>query len=114
MKVQEVARTIQLQEWATQIQERLGSGQGVREWSAQNHIAAKTYYYRLRRVREELLEDADSRNGMLPARPVFAALPAPRTNGAAVTVRIGKNTAEIADGADGDTIERVLRVLAGL
>ena len=115
MTVQTVTRTVQLQEWASQIQERLQSGLTVREWCEQIGIPSKTYYYRLRRVREELLENAESRNmPTLPGRPVFAALSVPRSSGAAVTVRIGDHTAEIQDGADAETIERVLRALARL
>ena len=115
MTVQTVRRTIQLQEWASQIEERLQSGQTVREWCERIGIPPKTYYYRLRRVREKLLENAESRNApALPGQPVFAALPAPRSNSAAVTVRIGEHTAEIQDGADAKTIECVLRALTRL
>ena len=115
MKVQTVTRTIQLQEWASQIQERLQSGITVREWCEQRDLPTKTYYYRLRRVREELLETTESRNApALPGQPVFAALSVPRASGAAVTVRIGEHTAEIRDGADAETIERVLRALSRL
>jgi hypothetical protein len=34
------------------------SGLSVRSWCAQNGISPKTYYYRLRRVREECVEAA--------------------------------------------------------
>ena len=115
MRVQTVTRTVQLQEWSSQIQERMQSGMTVREYCERIGLSLKTYYYRLRRVREEFLEDAESQNALaLPERPVFAALPAPRTNDAAVTVRIGEHTAEIASGADAETIERVLRALSRL
>jgi transposase-like protein len=113
MTVQTVTRTIQLQEWASQIQDRLQSGQTVREWCERIGVAPKTYYYRLRRVREEL-ENAEPRNMPTLGQPVFAALPATRMGGAAVTVRIGEHTAEIQDGADAETIERVLRALSRL
>jgi len=115
MTVQTIARTIQLKEWASQIQERLQSGLTVREWCERISIPTKTYYYRLRRVREEMLENAELRNiPALAGQPVFAALPAPRGSVAAVTVRIGEHTAEISGGADAETIERVLSALARL
>ena len=115
MRVNAVTRSIQLQEWASQIQERLQSGQTVREWCEQRNLAQKTYYYRLRRVRGELLQGMESGNlPAIPGKPVFAALTVPRASGAAVTVRIGGHTAEIQEGADAETIERVLRVLTQL
>ena len=74
MKVNEVTRAIQLQEWTSQIQERLQSGLTVRDWCEQHDIPTKTYYYRLRRVREELLESAGPRNAnalAIPDKPRF-------------------------------------------
>ena len=115
MRVQAITRTIQLQEWSSQIQDRLESGLTVREYCERRSLPMKTYYYRLRRVREELLEGAESRNALaLPGQPVFASLPAPRGSGAEVTMRIGSHAAEIRDGADAETIERVLQALARL
>jgi len=115
MRVNAVTRTIQLQEWASQIQERLQSGLTVNEWCVRHGIPVKTYYYRLRRVREELLESAGSGNVLtLPERPVFAALSVPGLKNVAVTVHIGEHTAEIQDGAGTETIERVLRTLSRL
>ena len=114
MKVQTVARVIQLREWASQIQERLDSGLTVQAWCEERGLPVKTYYYRLKRVREELLEAAENQNALaLPGKPVFAALPM-NSSCAAVTVRIGGYEAEIRDGADTDTIERVLRALMRL
>ena len=114
MKVQRLTRTIQLQEWASQIQEHLQSGITVREWCPQRDLPLKTYYYRQRRVREELLEAAETQGALsLPGQPVFAALPAPRSSReSAVMVRIGENTAEIYNRAEAETIERVLRTLS--
>jgi len=114
MRVDAVTRAVQLREWASQIQACLGSGMSVREWCVQQNIPQKTYYYRLRRVREELIENADSSNVLaLPGRPVFAALSSPRLSGSAV-MHIGQHTAEIHNGAEIETIERVLRVLSRL
>jgi len=115
MRVQAITRTIQVKEWASQIQERITSGLTVRAWCAQRGQSPKTYYYHLRRVREELLEKAKVQNvPELPAQTVFTALPVPPADRAAVTVRIGENVAEITDGTSAATIECVLRVLGGL
>jgi hypothetical protein len=95
--------------------EREQRGQSVRKWCAENGLNEKTYYYRLKRIREEALEEAESRNGLTMAeQPVFATVSLPRGSVAAVTVQIGAYFAEIQNGADGETVERVLQVLSRL
>ena len=126
MKVQEVKRQLRLQEWAEQIKECKQSGSTVREWCKGNGVSLKTYYNRMKRVREELLDAIDNESalqlssrvgGSTPQRlgtPVFAALPIPRMDIAAVTVQIGPHVAEIHNGAEAETVESVLRTLARL
>jgi len=97
----------------------------VRQWCDENGIGIKNYYYRMRRVREELL-DAMGNNNTLTLRnsspipletPIFAAVPERKlinyTNVAA-TVQIGTYIAEINNGADMDTVDGVLRTLSRL
>ena len=62
MKVQELKQNLLLQEWAAQIKAREESGMTVKQWCAENGPCLKTYYYRQKRVREELL-NAASRSG---------------------------------------------------
>jgi hypothetical protein len=56
MKAQMVKRVFKLQEWATQIADCKKSGQSVREWCCKNGINVKTFYNRMKVVREEMLE----------------------------------------------------------
>ena len=143
MKVQEVKRQMRLREWAEQINRCKRSGLTVRQWCKDNGIHIKTYYNRMKRVREELLDTLETENGSqlfglvqpdriitpmqqelagrsgsLPSKqlatPVFAALPTPRTGFAAVTVHIGNHVAEIHNGADSVVMENVLRTLSQL
>ena len=55
-----VKKKIRLQEWERQIEEQKTSGLSVQEWCRQNGIAAKTYYYHLRKVREDFLKSGKS------------------------------------------------------
>ena len=48
-----VKKNVRLQEWNRQIEEQRASGLSVQEWCIQNGINIKTYYYHLRKVREE-------------------------------------------------------------
>jgi transposase-like protein len=119
MKVQRAVRAIQIREWSHQIQECQDSGMSISRWCAENGINTKTYYYRRKRVREELLDgleiDVTSQLSNLPpdqlATPVFASLPMPRNSSTAMTIQIGPYVAEIHNGADTETVEGVLRAL---
>lgn len=50
-----VKQEVRLQEWFAQIEAQQASGQTVQQWCAENGINLKTYYYRLRKVREQFL-----------------------------------------------------------
>ena len=55
-----VNKELRLQEWSAQIKAQQASGLTVQQWCAENGINAKTYYYRLRKVREQFMEDSPS------------------------------------------------------
>ena len=55
-----VKQEIRLQEWAAQIEAQRASGMPVQQWCAENGINVKTYYHRLRRVREQCVESGPS------------------------------------------------------
>ena len=51
--INEVKQEIRLREWSEQIKRQQSSGLSVEQWCVKNRINPKTYYYRLRRVREQ-------------------------------------------------------------
>ena len=55
-----VKKEMQLQEWAAQIEAQQASGLTIREWCAENGIKPNTYYNRLRKVREQYVENTPS------------------------------------------------------
>jgi len=57
-----VKKKIRLQKWKQQIEEQKSSGLSVQEWCIQNGINLKTYYYHLRKVREEFLRSGKAEN----------------------------------------------------
>jgi DNA-binding CsgD family transcriptional regulator len=57
-----VKKNVRLQEWERQIEEQKSSGLSVQEWCQQHSIKPKTYYYHLRKVREEFLRSGKSEN----------------------------------------------------
>ena len=59
-KIATVKRNVRLQELNRQIEEQKSSGQSIQEWCKQKGINPKTYYYHLRKVREDFLKSGRS------------------------------------------------------
>ena len=49
---------VRLREWAEQFEAQQASGLTVPQWCAENGIKTKSFYYRLRRVREQYIQSA--------------------------------------------------------
>jgi hypothetical protein len=58
-------KNLQHHSWAIMVQEQTRSGLSIRDWCSQNNISTKTFYYRRKQVRSEILQAAS---------PVFAEL----------------------------------------
>lgn len=53
-----IKRDVRLQEWSAQIEAQQTSGLTVQQWCIENGIKPKTYYYRLKKVREQYIDSA--------------------------------------------------------
>ena len=95
-----VKKELRLQEWASQIEAQQSSGLTVQKWCAENGITAKTYYYHLRKVREQCMETV----------PSIVPLNVPRLS---ENIRIEKNVLQISLPADisADTLIALVREL---
>ena len=58
--ISEVNHELRLREWSEQIERQQSSGMSVEQWCVENGIKSKTYYYRLRRVREKCVAEQPS------------------------------------------------------
>lgn len=102
-KIALVKRKIASAEWAERIRECQNSGTTVARWCEANGINPKTYYYHLRKLREQICEQ-------IPV-PVQLSTEKPSVS-FAVTVRDASGiSVEIADGTSAATIEAVIRAL---
>lgn len=61
MDTQLTVKNIQHQAWALMVQEQINSGLSVRDWCGQNGLTTKTFYYRRKQVRSEVIEAASMR-----------------------------------------------------
>lgn len=55
-RIEQAKREVRLNNWQRMYEEYLASGKTVLQWCADNNITPKTYYYRLRNLREEALK----------------------------------------------------------
>ncbi len=55
-----IKKEMQLQEWSAQIKSQQASGLTIREWCKENGIKPNTYYNRLRKVREQYIENSQT------------------------------------------------------
>ena len=112
MNVQKTKTMLQIKEWSEQINDRSQSGLTVREWCENQGIAVKTYYYRQKRVREELLESRFLAEQANQKKSIFAEVSMSRMESASVTVRIGTSIVGINNGADMTMVERILQTVS--
>ena len=82
-----VKQEVRLQEWSAQVEAQQASGLTVRRWCLENGIKPKTYYYHLKKVREQFLDSS----------PSIVPLSVPQQN---ADIRIAKNDLQISLPAD--------------
>ena len=74
----EIVQFIRDNNWAAIIKERQESGLTIKQWCAENNVSEGAYYYRLKRLRAQLIRSVHIHNEDLPAElPVNNAPPAP-------------------------------------
>ena len=76
--IKAIKQEVRLREWAEQIEAQRASGLSVKEFCEANGLKIKTYYYHLRKVREECVASA----------PAIVPVSVPRNNS---EIRIEKN-----------------------
>ena len=91
-QVTQVKTQLRLEHWKQLISECQASGMSVCSWCKENNVSEPSYYYYLKRLRQQ------------------AIVSLPNTK-AAVIIRLPQATLEIADGTSQQTIQAVLLAL---
>jgi hypothetical protein len=108
VKISEVKREYQLQEWSGMLRERKESGLSVKAWCSERGITEHAYYYRLRQLRQMAC------NALEQAQPAqLAEVPlAPKVseNQAVLRLTTSAGTLEIIN-ADRSVLDQVLRTM---
>ena len=125
-KESQVAAQVRLSQWALEIQDcqNRPKEMTVDEWCAQHNITKANYYWRLKRVRQALLEQMESAAGSfvelpVPVRDTGTTLSAPNrantnscTFAPAVLHTTGGISIEIREGATSDFIKKFIVAVA--
>ena len=112
-RVGQVKREVILNEWAEMVRECQSSGQMVERWCSENGVNIKTYYYRLKRVRDRICEKISEKQDIVPLAICMENRKSASEN-VPITIRI--NGAEIAvqSGTDAETLRSILSVLKSI
>lgn len=115
----EIVNAIRSNNWAAIIQERQNSGQTIRQWCADNNISEGAYYYRLHKLREQMINAAAAQAASGPesqdSSPEFVRVPdavvsAP-AGGTALRVRRGTTVIEVRNDASEGILSLMREVL---
>ena len=106
MDVNELKTEYRLSQWEEVIKEQQESGKTVAAFCSEKGISPKTYYYRLRKIRESICKSISQKQPVIAEIPL--AVPEKATGGIRITTR--KGTMDISE-ASPETLERLLRVM---
>lgn len=105
-KIASVKNEVKLRQWEEMVQCRTESGLTVTDWCTENGINIKTYYYRLRRVREAMCSDVKTHE-IVPITPE----PEPEESNDRIEIIVGKARIIVPDKFNSETLRQVIEVL---
>ena len=101
--IMEIRKQVRLSQWSEMVREREKSGLSIREFCAGKSISAKTYYYRLRKLREAANE---------ASLPEIVQVDIPEAfNPGGIVIRTNAATIEINGNANPETVRAALSFL---
>ena len=105
-KIAKVKKEIKLAQWAEMVRSRSESGLTVTDWCKQNGIHIKTYYYRLKRVRQAVCSEME-RHDIVPVEPIAGT----EITTEKIELSIGDVKISLPDDFNESTLKRLLGVL---
>lgn len=103
-RIMAIKNKVHISEWSEMVRACRGSGLTVQQWCNSNGINIKTYYYRLRKVREAVCEDAHD----------IVQIPLNTSNSAAassIKINMGNLNVELPDTISAATLVSVIEAL---
>lgn len=105
-EITKIKNEVKLKHWAEMVKYRNESGLTVTEWCSQNGINPKTYYYRLKKVRQVLCSEIETHDIV----PVLADNKASSVD-EKIKLSVGDVKISLPDGFNANTLTRLLGVL---
>ena len=114
MKVSEAKKLARLSKWQQLVNQQRASGLSIRCWCEQNALTEQQFYYRLRQVREAVLDKIESCSDVqlvrLPEIETPTALVLQRSQ-SSIIVRHGTTSIEFSPDSDMQQIAQFVRSL---
>ncbi len=114
MRVSEAKKLARLSKWQQLVNQQQASGLSIRCWCEQNALTEQQFYYRLRQVRESVLDTIESRSDVqlvrLPEIKHFTDT-VPQQTQSLIIVRHGTTLIEFSSDSDMQQIASFVRAL---
>ena len=105
-EISRVKKEVKLAQWAEMVKSRNESGLTVTDWCKRNGINLKTYYYRLKRVRQAVCSEME-RHDIVPVEPIAGT----EITAEKIELSIGDVKISLPDDFNESTLRRILGVL---
>ena len=105
-EIAKVKKEVKLAQWAEMVRQRNESGLTVTDWCKQNGIKLKTYYYRLKRIRQAVYNDIEQHD-IVPVKPISGTEPKSEK----IELSMGNVKMSLLDDFNEDALRRLLGVL---
>ena len=109
-RIEQAKREVRLNNWQRMYEEYIASGQTVRQWCADNNITPKTYYYRLRKLREDALKQ--EQHEIVPVRDRVEETKATTANAGVIRINGRGITAELPQDISPELLTALLKGLS--
>ncbi len=105
-EIAKVKKEVKQAQWAEMVRSRNESGLTVTDWCKQNGINPKTYYYRLKRMRQAVCDEIEQHD-IVPVEPIASTEPTSEK----IELSVGDVKIALPDSFNEDTLRRLIGVL---
>ena len=109
-KITEAKKQVKLRNWEMMYSEYQASGQTVRRWCEEKNLSTKTFYYRLRKLREAAIKQ--EQHEIVPVKAYVEETHAPTTNAGIIRITGRGITAELPQDISPDLLTALLKGLS--
>ena len=105
-EIAKMKKEVKQAQWAEMVKSRNESGLTVTDWCRQNGINLKTYYYRLKRVRQAICNEIEQHD-IVPVKPISET----EATSEKIELSVGDVKISLPDDFNESTLRRLLGVL---